>query len=325
MSSIFVSYSRKNEPFARKLARALSDAGVDVWIDVEDIPAGMKWSSAIQQGLDRANLMIVVISPESMASNNVEDEWQYYLDNKKPVIPVLLEPARLHFQLARLQYIDFHTQAFDVAFVQLAAELQRKGIMIVPPKPAEPQLTTPPPVKPPEAYDYFNRERAAQAEQMDELSVMPDAKKSAPPPQATPFHTDFSSSATLETATDAPQIDTLRYAIIGGVVLIAVVALFLILPMLGGNTGGNPCPNLPDSQFTTGDALRIVGDAQTLFSSHDFDSAAVATVPSNFRIVIFGSPVCGESSIWWPVTVGTLQGWMAENFNSQRLLQKWEG
>jgi hypothetical protein len=251
---------------------------------------------------------------------------------------VLLEPARLHFQLARLQYIDFHTQAFDVAFVQLAAELQRKGIMIVPPKLAEPQLTTPPPVKPPEPQEYFGRMAAPP---LNDSPVMPDAKKAVPlqtpapqeyveakksaPPQATSFHTDFSSSATLETATDAPQINTLRYALIGGVVLLAVVALFLILPMLGGKTGGNPCPNLPDSQFTTGDALRIVGDAQTLFSSHDFDSAAVATVPSNFRIVIFGSPVCGENSIWWPVTVGTLQGWMAENFNSQRLLQKWEG
>lgn len=325
MSSIFVSYSRKNEPFARKLARALSDSGVDVWLDVEDIPAGMKWSSAIQQGLDTANLLIVVITPDSMASTNVEDEWQYYLDNKKTVIPVLLEPTKIHFQLARIQYIDFHTQDFDTAFVQLVAELQRKGVMIVPPKPIEPQPVIPPSPKPPEAYDYFNRERAAQAAQMDESPVMPDAKKSAPPPQVTPFHANLSSSASFETATNAPPIDTMRYVILGGVALIAVVALLLIFSSFSGGGGGNPCPNLPDSQFKTGDALRIIGDAQTLFSTHDFDSASVATVPSNFRIVIFGSPVCGENSIWWPVTVGTLQGWMAENFNSQRLLQKWEG
>lgn len=37
----------------------------------------MNWSSAIQQGLEHAELMIVVITPEAMASRNVENEWQY--------------------------------------------------------------------------------------------------------------------------------------------------------------------------------------------------------------------------------------------------------
>jgi hypothetical protein len=49
MARIFISYSRVDEAFARQLAKTLSEYGADVWIDVEDIPAGMKWSSAIQQ------------------------------------------------------------------------------------------------------------------------------------------------------------------------------------------------------------------------------------------------------------------------------------
>lgn len=321
MSSIFLSYSRKNEPFARKLARALSDLGLDVWLDVEDIPAGMKWSSAIQQGLDTANLLIVVITPASMESTNVEDEWQYYLDNKKPVIPVLLEPAKIHFQLARIQYIDFHTQGFDVAFAQLITELNRKGIAVNLPQP-EPQPITPQPqpIKPPEPYEYFNRERAASVMQPGDSPVMPDVKKSAPPPQPTPFHPNLSGNTPAD---NAPKTDTMRYLLIGGAVLVVVVALLLIVPSLLG-AGGNPCPGLPDSQFKTGDTLRIIGDAQTLFSTHEFDSRAVATVPRTVQIVIFGAPVCGQNSIWWPVTVGSAQGWMAENFNDQRLLQKWE-
>lgn len=128
MSSVFISYSRKDERFARQLATELSNRGFDVWIDVEDIPAGMKWSSAIQQGLDMANAMVVVISPDSMASNNVEDEWQYFLDQKKPVFPVLLRTAKIHFQLSRIQYIDFQRQDFGVAFADLEGELLKKGI-----------------------------------------------------------------------------------------------------------------------------------------------------------------------------------------------------
>jgi hypothetical protein len=98
MPRIFISYSRNDETFARQLATSLSDMGADIWIDIEDIPAGMKWSSAIQQGLDSGDLLIVIISPDSMGSHNVEDEWQYYLDNGKPVIPVLIQPTKIHFQ-----------------------------------------------------------------------------------------------------------------------------------------------------------------------------------------------------------------------------------
>lgn len=132
MAHIFISYSRIDEQFAHRIAAALSDVGADVWIDVEDIPAGMKWSSAIQQGLRTSDVMIIIISPDSMASNNVEDEWQYYLDQGKDVIPIQYRPADVHFQLSRIQYVDFHAQEFDTAFSQLHAELRRKGVQLDP-------------------------------------------------------------------------------------------------------------------------------------------------------------------------------------------------
>lgn len=144
MPSVFISYSRKDERFARQLATALSNRGYDVWIDVEDIPAGMKWSSAIQQGLDSANAMVVVISPDSMASTNVEDEWQYFLDQRKPVVPILLREAKVHFQLSRIQYIDFMRQPFDTAFTELAAEFTAKKLTPGTPPPPPPAAAPPP-------------------------------------------------------------------------------------------------------------------------------------------------------------------------------------
>jgi hypothetical protein len=130
MARIFISYSRTDEVFARQLATSLSQLGADVWIDIDDIPSGMKWSRAIQEGLDVSDVLLVVISPDSMGSHNVEDEWQYYLDQKKPVIPLLLTPTKLHFQLSRIQYVDFHRQAYDKSLRQLHAELGRKGIKL---------------------------------------------------------------------------------------------------------------------------------------------------------------------------------------------------
>lgn len=132
MSRLFISYSRIDESFARKLALSLSRMGADIWIDVDDIPAGVKWSTAIQQGLDNADAMLVIISPDSMQSPNVEDEWQYYLDQGKPVIPVLWRPAKIHFQLNRIQYIDFHNVDFENALKKLHTELAVQGVVLAP-------------------------------------------------------------------------------------------------------------------------------------------------------------------------------------------------
>jgi dipeptidyl aminopeptidase/acylaminoacyl peptidase len=165
MARIFISYSRIHEPFARRLATALSDSGAEVWIDVEDIPAGMNWSRAIQSGLDQCDMMLVIITPESMSSHNVENEWQYYLDEKKPVIPIKLQDAKTHFQLRRLQHIDFDKLPFETAFAQLVREMRRLGyVLTLPPEmaayealaqpapPPVPLTPTPPPLyMPPES------------------------------------------------------------------------------------------------------------------------------------------------------------------------------
>lgn len=130
MARLFISYSRADEAFARQLARSLSDLGADIWIDVESIPAGVKWSRAIQHGLDVCEAICVIISPDSMASTNVEDEWQYYLEQQKPVVPIFYRPAKVHFQLSRIQYVNFHSQNYEVALRQLHSELGRRGIRL---------------------------------------------------------------------------------------------------------------------------------------------------------------------------------------------------
>lgn len=105
---IFISYSRHDEKIARRLATWIEKTlNLGVWIDVDDIQPGVKWSAAIQDGLDYCEVMVVIITVESMNSINVEDEWQYFLDQGKPVVPILLRSAPIPYQLRRIQYIDF--------------------------------------------------------------------------------------------------------------------------------------------------------------------------------------------------------------------------
>lgn len=143
MARIFIAYDHEHQLFATRLARSLSNVGAEVWIDIEDIPLGAKWHNAIQQGLDTCEIMLLVITPQSMKSENVEEEWRFFKDVKKPIIPILLERAEVNYQLRSLQYIDFENQEFRPAFAQLHSELRRKGLTLQPISSADDSVAIP--------------------------------------------------------------------------------------------------------------------------------------------------------------------------------------
>lgn len=140
---LFISYSRKDSRFARKLARALEALGADVWIDTQDIEAGAAWTDEVQRGLDRSQVMLLVLSPDAMESKYVTAEWLYFVEQNKPLIPVLHRPTVLNFQLRPLQYVDFVTQDYDDAFAQLQARLFGRPAAEEPPRKRPPGRITP--------------------------------------------------------------------------------------------------------------------------------------------------------------------------------------
>jgi hypothetical protein len=124
MSSIFVTYSHHDRIFAMRLADDLEKLGAAIWMDVKNIPYGDKWRNSVQQALQNCDTMLVVISPESMQSDQVEAEWGYFLDNKKRIIPLLYKAADIHYQLRILQYVDFCNQAYEDALHRLGQVLK---------------------------------------------------------------------------------------------------------------------------------------------------------------------------------------------------------
>lgn len=120
---IFFSYSRSDSAFVLKLAKDLRDAGIDLWLDQLDIKPGSHWDSSIQQALNMSHSLIVVLSPTSVASDNVMDEVSFALGNKKTVIPVMLTECSPPFRLMRLQRIDF-TGNYQTGLNQLLKTLE---------------------------------------------------------------------------------------------------------------------------------------------------------------------------------------------------------
>jgi hypothetical protein len=116
---IFFSYSRDDSSFALKLAKDLRNNGAEIWLDQLDIKPGSHWDASIEIALNDATCVIAILSPSSIASNNVMDEISFALEDGKRVIPVLLHECKPPFRLRRLQHIDF-TSEYESGFNQLA-------------------------------------------------------------------------------------------------------------------------------------------------------------------------------------------------------------
>ncbi len=107
MERLFFSYARVDSIFALRLAKDLRQANVNIWIDQLDIKAGSRWDAAVEDALSSSPAVIVILSPESVSSNNVMDEVSFALENEKKVIPVLFKECKVPFRLRVLQRVDF--------------------------------------------------------------------------------------------------------------------------------------------------------------------------------------------------------------------------
>lgn len=101
---VFISYSRKNADYVQALAKELLNIGIDIWID-NNIEPGSLWDQRIEQALEECDKMLVVLSPDAVKSENVRDEWSYFLEKDKEVYPLLYKDCEIPFRLRRRQYI----------------------------------------------------------------------------------------------------------------------------------------------------------------------------------------------------------------------------
>jgi len=110
MTHIFISYGRKDQPHARKLADHLRTNGFDVWMD-DHIDMGDDWWAAIVRAIRGCSAFLVVMSPDAGSSRWVKREVMLAEDLTKPMFPVLLEgdlhSSELWALFISTQYTDF--------------------------------------------------------------------------------------------------------------------------------------------------------------------------------------------------------------------------
>ncbi len=77
MADIFISYSSKDKESADQLTELLVSAGLSVWIDQSGIDAATSWSKEIVHAIDGCKAFVVLLSPNSIASENVVKEISF--------------------------------------------------------------------------------------------------------------------------------------------------------------------------------------------------------------------------------------------------------
>ena len=138
MAQIFISYSRKDIGFVRKLAGDLEKAGYDVWWDLTDLRGGDDWPRVIPAAIESSQYVIVVLSPNSVISDWVEKEYMQALSLRKKIIPIMLASSRVPFALNTINYIDFTGEDYAASLNSLLSTLGYAGQM-----PVVPRLTLP--------------------------------------------------------------------------------------------------------------------------------------------------------------------------------------
>lgn len=134
MPDVFVSYSRKDTEFVKRLVGSLQAQGRDVWVDFEDIPFATDWWAEIVSGIDASDAVIFVLSPDSVQSDICSLELSHAIKSNKRLIPIVWRESQLYHaetgsfkipkQIRTLNWIFFTApNDYEVSYSKLANTL----------------------------------------------------------------------------------------------------------------------------------------------------------------------------------------------------------
>ncbi|MEM9007320.1 MAG: TIR domain-containing protein [Cyanobacteria bacterium P01_F01_bin.86] len=109
MTQVFLAYAQADTEVMQNIRRSLLRQGFTIWSNQTDILSGEAFQRAVKRGIEAADTLVYLLSPDSLQSKYCQSEFNYALALKKRIIPILVRPLTstvTHTALAALQYID---------------------------------------------------------------------------------------------------------------------------------------------------------------------------------------------------------------------------
>lgn len=126
-TEIFISYSRKDSDFSRRLNQDLQLTGKTTWFDQESIASSVDFQKEIFKGIEAADNFLFIISENSIKSPYCIDEVKYAATLGKRFIPILYnkpdQEELIPEQLNGFQWIDFDEKDYHISFSELIRTL----------------------------------------------------------------------------------------------------------------------------------------------------------------------------------------------------------
>jgi hypothetical protein len=134
VAEVFVSYSRADAEFVRRLDASLTRRDRAAWVDWKDIPLTAEWLEEIRSGIEAADNFVFVISPDSVKSTICQKEIEHAAANNKRLIPILYRPVAndlIPEPLSRLNFVfmrdsDDFESSFNALIDCLDSDLESK-------------------------------------------------------------------------------------------------------------------------------------------------------------------------------------------------------
>ena len=105
-AQVFISYHRADLAVAERVRAHLLAHRVRTWMDYYDIAAGAYWPDEIDQALSQADLVVGILSPDSAASRNVKNEWDWAIQNDKQLVLLMTRPCVIPHRYISINFID---------------------------------------------------------------------------------------------------------------------------------------------------------------------------------------------------------------------------
>ncbi|PIY09167.1 MAG: hypothetical protein COZ18_08490 [Flexibacter sp. CG_4_10_14_3_um_filter_32_15] len=127
-TEVFISYSRADGDYARKLNDELQENGKTTWFDQESISSGADFQQEIYNGIEACENFVFIISPDSVKSPYCDDEVKFATKLGKRIITILYratETFDIPMELSNIQWINFipNQATFHDAFSELIRTL----------------------------------------------------------------------------------------------------------------------------------------------------------------------------------------------------------
>lgn len=125
MAIIFLSYAHHDATIAQKVYDTLTKKGMNVWLDRSEIQLGDRWVEKLQDALETTQILVLLMSPASMQSSSIAQEYQYFIQQNKLLVPVLIAGSvdDIPFRLRSYHFIDMR-QLNEEKLEHLASRIQ---------------------------------------------------------------------------------------------------------------------------------------------------------------------------------------------------------